>query len=85
MNKNELIREENRKIRRLQLMVDMTLQLLSQVRDLTLPEALQYIENVRHFALFLFPDKEREFELIYTPRFFRVLRERGLIRVGSKN
>ncbi len=85
MNKEELIREENRKIRRLQLMVDMTIQLLSQVRDLTLPEAMQYIENVRQFALFLFPDKEREFELIYKPRFFRILRERGLIGIWNEN
>lgn len=79
MPKQEEIQEENRKIRRLRLMVDMTIQLLYQTRDLTLAEGVQYIANARKFALSLFPGKEREFDLIYKPRFLRVLRERGIM------
>jgi len=83
MEQSKLIEEENKKVRRLQLMVDLTIQLLYQTKDLTLPEALEYIRNARTFSLTLFPEKGEVFDLIYTPRFWRILRERGIVEVSQ--
>lgn len=81
--KNRLIEEENKKIRRLQLMVELTIQLLYQTHDLTLTEGFQHIENARKFAGQLFPDKIKTFDLIYRPRMLRVLRERGVLNFSQ--
>ena len=70
---SEALREENRRLRRLRLLVDLTLARLYQDPDLSLLEALQLTERCREAALTLFPDKETAFELIYRPRFERVL------------
>ncbi|MGH7850745.1 MAG: hypothetical protein ACREOP_10635 [Thermodesulfobacteriota bacterium] len=68
------IAEENRKLRLLRLMVDLTISLMYQT-NLTREEALEHFEKVRSFALRLFPGKELAFELIYAPRFKRVIGE----------
>ena len=68
--------EERRKIRRLQWMVDMVLSVLRQDPGLTLMEATEMVANCRSAALAMFPDKEFAFDLIYKPRFQRVLVER---------
>ena len=68
--------EERRKVRRLQLMVDMVLHVLRQDPDLTLQEATDIVAHCRTAALAIFPDKEFTFELIYKPRLERVLVER---------
>jgi hypothetical protein len=68
--------EELRKIRRLQLMVNMVLSVLSQDSDLTRAEASQMIANCKSAALAMFPDKELAFDLIYLPRLRRILNER---------
>lgn len=68
--------EELRKIRRLQLMVDMVLSVLCQDPDLTLAEASEMVANCKNAALAMFPDKELAFDLIYRPRLKRVLAER---------
>ena len=73
------IREENRKIRRLRLMVDLTVQILYQEPDLTFTQGMVYIQQAREFAKQLFPEKAHVFDLIYKPRLLRVLSERGLI------
>ncbi len=70
------IEEERRKIRRLQLMVDMVLSVLFQDPDLTLDEAMDMINNCKNAALAMFPDKELAFDLIYKPRLQRVVNER---------
>lgn len=67
---------ERRKIRRLQWMVDMALSILSQDPALTLMEASEMVANCKSAALAMFPDKELAFDLIYKPRFQRVLVER---------
>lgn len=69
------LREENRKIRFLRYLVDFTI-LSIQQNDLTLEEALKMVEEVKKAALGLFPEKEEVFELIYRPRFHRVIKER---------
>jgi hypothetical protein len=73
------LKEENRKLRHLRLMIDLTIQLLYQKRDLTILEGLNYINTAKDYAVSLFPGKEETFDLIYNPRLTRVLRERGLL------
>jgi hypothetical protein len=68
--------EERRKLRRLQLMMDMVLSVLSQDPNLTLDEASDMVANCKAAALAMFPDKELAFDLIYRPRLQRVMRER---------
>lgn len=69
------IREENRKIRFLRFLVDFSL-LSIQQDDLSPEEALRIVEDVKKAACNLFPGKEEAFELIYRPRFERVIQER---------
>ena len=68
--------EELRKIRRLQLMIDMVFSVLCQDPNLTLHEASEMVANCKSAALAMFPDKELAFDLIYRPRLQRVLIER---------
>jgi hypothetical protein len=69
------IREENRKIRYLRFLVDFSV-LSIQQDDLLPEEAQELVENVKRAACSLFPGKEETFELIYRPRFNRVMQER---------
>jgi hypothetical protein len=69
------VKEENRKIRYLRFLVDFSI-LSIQQDDLLLQEALQLAEDVKKAACGLFPGKEETFELIYRPRFNRVIQER---------
>lgn len=66
--------EENKKIRMLKFMVELAISLMCQ-SDMPREEALRHVAEVRRFALRLFPGKEVAFELIYAPRFKRVIRE----------
>lgn len=76
--KEELIKAEEKKIRRLRFVVDLTQAVLMQ-SDLTLQESLKLIENTKKVALNLFPDKEFVYDLVYTPRFRRIMEERFTI------
>jgi hypothetical protein len=69
------INEENQKIRYLRFLVDLSI-LSIQQDDLLLEEALDQVEDVKRAACSLFPGKEETFELIYRPRFHRVIQER---------
>jgi len=69
------IKEENRKIRYLRFLVDFSI-LSIQQDELFLEEALELVEDVKRAACALFPEKEETFELIYRPRFNRVIQER---------
>ena len=68
-------KEENRKIRFLRFLVDFTL-LSIQQDTLSLEQAFQRVEDARQVASRLFPGKEETFDLIYRPRFLRVIEER---------
>jgi hypothetical protein len=72
-------REENRKIRFLRFLVDFSI-LSIQQNDLSLEDALKIVEDVKRAACNLFPGKEETFELIYRPRFLRVIHERFGLR-----
>jgi hypothetical protein len=72
---NDELREENKKVRRLRFMVDFTLQYIG-TQKLSHDQALLVVEGVKRFALSLFPDKEETFDIIYAPRFKRLLNEK---------
>ncbi|HDL18922.1 MAG TPA: hypothetical protein ENH29_07695 [Bacteroidetes bacterium] len=69
------VKEENRKIRRTRLLVDLTCAMLAQ-SGFSLPEMLNLVAVVRKQVLIYFPGKENVFDLIYKPRFQRIIRER---------
>jgi hypothetical protein len=75
----ELI-EEQRKLRRLQLMMNMVFSVLSQDPNLTVDEAAEMVADSRRAALAMFPDKELAYDLIYKPRLQRLMRERFRIQ-----
>jgi len=69
------VREENRRIRYLRFLVDFSI-LSIQQDDLSLEQAQKLVEDVKKAACNLFPGKEETFELIYRPRFNRVIEEK---------
>ena len=73
---NPEIEDENRRLRRLQIMMSMVMQVLSEQSDLTLEEASELVASSRKAALNLFPGKELAYDLIYKPRLQRVMNER---------
>lgn len=75
MEKNDSLGEENRKIRHLKIMVNLGLSLISQER-LSRKEAELIVENIRRWALRMFPGKETTWEIVYAPRFHRIIKER---------
>jgi hypothetical protein len=68
--------EEQKLIRRLQMMMNMVMQVIAQDRSLSLDEASQMIADARKAALAMFPGKELAYDLIWRPRFQRLMRER---------
>lgn len=68
--------EESRRIRRLQLMMNMVMQVIAQDASLTVDDASQMIADSRKAALAMFPGKELAYDLIWKPRFQRLMRER---------
>jgi hypothetical protein len=79
---NEALREEERRLLMLRFIVDLNQAVLMQQTDLTLRESFDILKNTRQAARNLFPGKDDVFELIYTPRFLRIIRERFLIASG---
>lgn len=71
----EALLDENRRMRRLRYLIALTTaELMQGDHDLAQAEAI--IERTRQAVLSMFPGKEGAFELIYRPRFLRILRER---------
>ena len=68
--------EEQRLIRRLQMMMNLVMQTLAQDTTLSIDEASQMIADARTAALAMFPGKELAYDLIWRPRFQRLMRER---------
>ncbi len=77
---NAADREEQRKIRRLHLMMDMVMSVIGQDETLTVDEAAEMIADSKKAALAMFPDKELAYNLIYKPRLQRLMRERFRIQ-----
>lgn len=70
------IEEERRLIRRLQMMMNLVMQTIAQDGSLTYDEAAQMIADARRAALAMFPGKELAYDLIWRPRFQRLMLER---------
>jgi hypothetical protein len=68
--------EEQKLIRRLQMMMNMVMQVIAQDESLTIDDAAQMIADSKKAALAMFPGKELAYDLIWKPRFQRVMRER---------
>jgi hypothetical protein len=68
--------QEQKLIRRLQFMMNLVLQTIAQDGSLTIDEASQMIADARKAALAMFPGKELAYDLIWRPRFQRLMRER---------
>jgi RNase H-fold protein (predicted Holliday junction resolvase) len=68
--------EERRKLRRLQIMMNMVMSVISQDEDLTVEEASEMVANTKRAALAMFPDKEFAYDILYKPRLQRLMAER---------
>ena len=66
--------EEDKKIRYLRMVIDITVAVLRQA-NLSVPEAFEFINQTKQHILALFPDKEDTYNLIYKPRFERIIKE----------
>ena len=75
MSGKEEIEEENSKIRYLRFLVDFSLNYIAQ-SDISAEEALNLVEKVKRQACILFPGKEDTFEIIYRPRFQRMIHQK---------
>jgi len=76
----EELKDEQRKLRRLQIMVNMVMSVIGQDLTLTIDEAAEMVADTRRAALAMFPGKELAFDLIYKPRLQRLMRERFRIQ-----
>jgi len=73
-SKGEEEREERRRLRYLRTLVDLTATIIMQARP-EKAEAERMVEAMRRQILRLFPGKEKTYDLIYRPRFERLIRE----------
>ncbi len=80
VKKGELL-EEEKKLKRLRFIVDLTQAVLMQ-SDLTMREAFDLMGDAKKAALLLFPGKEAVYELVYAPRFRRIIAERFVVPGG---
>jgi hypothetical protein len=68
--------EEQKLLRRLQMMMNMVMQTVAQDSSLSVDEASQMVADARKAALAMFPGKELAYDLIWKPRFQRLMQER---------
>ncbi len=74
MPTREELEEEDRRVRQLRLVVDLALSVIAQT-EMSLAQAQEMVAATRSTALRLFPDKAHVFDLVYLPRFHRLLAE----------
>jgi hypothetical protein len=75
-DRKALIEMEDKMIRRLRFLVNLTFATLAQDDSLTLEQAWEHVVALKGAAVAMFPGKEATFDLIYLPRFSRLLAER---------
>jgi hypothetical protein len=68
--------EEAKLLRRLQMMMNLVMQTIAQDGSVTIDEASQMIADARSAALAMFPGKDLAYDLIWRPRFQRLMRDR---------
>jgi len=71
-----LIAQENKMIRRLRFLVELTFATIAQDHSMTLEQAWEHVQALKSAAVTMFPGKEQTFDLVYLPRFSRLLAER---------
>ena len=71
---NEEIDEESRRVRRLRIVVHLSLSLIAQ-GNVPFEEAQEIAAATRRMALTLFPGKENVYDLIFQPKFQQLIRE----------
>ena len=69
-------REEQRLIRRMQMMMNMVMGVIAQDNSLSYEEAATMVADARTAALAMFPGKELAYDLIWKPRFQRLMQDR---------
>ena len=70
------IQAERKKTRRLQFMTSMVMNVIGQNDRMSVEEASELIASARKAALTMFPGKELAYDLIYRPRFQRLMTEK---------
>ena len=70
------IEAERKRVRKLQLMMSMVMNVIGQDARMPVDEASELIASARRAALHLFPGKELAYDLIYRPRFQRLMQEK---------
>ncbi len=71
-----LIELEDKMIRRLRFLVNLTFATIAQDDSLSLDQAWEHVLALKGAAVAMFPGKELAFDLIYKPRLQRMMRER---------
>jgi hypothetical protein len=71
-----LIELEDKMIRRLRFLVNLTFATIAQDDSLTLEQSWEHVLALKGAAVAMFPGKESTFDLLYMPRFSRLLAER---------
>jgi len=74
MNNSQELAAEQQRMKVLRTIVDMTAAVLRQ-GNLSVPEAITLVKATKQAVLKLFPDKEEVYDLIYGPRFERIIQE----------
>lgn len=70
------IEAERKKVQRLQFMMSMVMNCIGQDDGMPVEKASRMIASARRAALKMFPDKELAYNLIYRPRFQRLIHEK---------
>ena len=70
------IQAEKKRTRRLQFMMSMVMNVIGQNDRMSVEEASELIASARKAALTMFPGKELAYDLIYRPRFQRLMTEK---------
>lgn len=81
----EELDDEDRRVRQLHTVVHLALSVMAQT-DMSQADAEAMVAAVRHTAMRLFPGKESVFDLIYLPRFRRLLAARyPVVRLAAQS
>ena len=67
---------ENKLLRRLRFLVDLVFATIAQDNTMTLDDAWDHVRGLKNAAVTVFPGKDETFDLIYLPRFTRLLAEK---------
>lgn len=73
--RERLLQEEERRMMKLRKFVDLVAWILA-CGNITYEDGVRIIHNAKKVVLSLFPGKDFQYDLIYYPRFMRILAER---------